>query len=104
MRTLDTIALILLIIGGLNWGLVGAFQFDLVATLFGEGSALSRLVYVLAKRERRPLPRLRAHDAAGPRAPPRSRRSSAPVARIPRAGANPARSSSSPPSPSSSSS
>ena len=47
MRTLDTIALILLIIGGLNWGLVGAFQFDLVATLFGEGSALSRLVYVL---------------------------------------------------------
>lgn len=47
MRTLDTIALILLIIGGLNWGLVGAFQFDLVASLFGEGSGLSRLVYVL---------------------------------------------------------
>lgn len=47
MRTLETIALVLLIIGGLNWGLVGAFQFDLVATLFGEASALSRLVYVL---------------------------------------------------------
>ncbi len=47
MRTLDTVALILLIIGGLNWGLVGAFQIDLVATLFGEASALSRLVYVL---------------------------------------------------------
>ena len=47
MRALDTIALVLLIVGGLNWGLVGAFQFDLVATLFGEMSALSRLVYVL---------------------------------------------------------
>ncbi len=47
MRALDSIALILLIVGGLNWGLVGAFQFDLVATLFGEGAALSRLVYVL---------------------------------------------------------
>ncbi|MGE5926541.1 MAG: DUF378 domain-containing protein [Gemmatimonadota bacterium] len=47
MRALDSIALILLIVGGLNWGLVGAFQFDLVATLFGEGSGLSRLVYVL---------------------------------------------------------
>ncbi len=47
MRALDTTALVLLIVGGLNWGLVGAFQFDLVATLFGEGSALSRLVYVL---------------------------------------------------------
>ena len=47
MRALDTIALILLIVGGLNWGLVGAFQFDLVATLFGEMSGLSRLVYVL---------------------------------------------------------
>ena len=47
MRALDTIALVLLIVGGLNWGLVGAFQFDLVASLFGEMSALSRLVYVL---------------------------------------------------------
>jgi uncharacterized membrane protein YuzA (DUF378 family) len=47
MRALDSIALILVIVGGLNWGLVGAFQFDLVATLFGEGSGLSRLVYVL---------------------------------------------------------
>ncbi|HLS48207.1 MAG TPA: DUF378 domain-containing protein, partial [Gemmatimonadales bacterium] len=37
----------LLIIGGLNWGLVGAFGFDLVATLFGEMSAISRIVYVL---------------------------------------------------------
>ena len=38
---------ILVIVGGLNWGLVGAFDFDLVAALFGDGSALSRIVYVL---------------------------------------------------------
>jgi uncharacterized membrane protein YuzA (DUF378 family) len=34
-------------VGGLNWGLVGLFDFDLVATLFGEMSALSRIVYTL---------------------------------------------------------
>ena len=44
---LDWIALILLIVGGLNWGLVGLFDFDLVAALFGEMSALSRVVYIL---------------------------------------------------------
>ncbi len=38
---------ILLIVGGLNWGLVGLLDFDLVATLFGEMSLLSRMVYVL---------------------------------------------------------
>jgi uncharacterized protein len=37
----------LLIVGGLNWGLVGLFSFDLVAAIFGEMSALSRIVYVL---------------------------------------------------------
>lgn len=47
MRALDTITGVLLIVGGLNWGLVGAFDFDLVAGLFGEMSPLSRLVYVL---------------------------------------------------------
>lgn len=47
MNALDWIALILLIVGGLNWGLVGAFNFDLVATLFGQGSGLSRIVYIL---------------------------------------------------------
>jgi len=47
MKALNLITLILLIVGGLNWGLVGAFEFDLVAAVFGEGSALSRLVYVL---------------------------------------------------------
>ncbi|MFO7598153.1 MAG: DUF378 domain-containing protein [Desulfocurvibacter africanus] len=47
MRTLDVITTILLIIGGLNWGLVGLFEFDLVAALFGTLSWFSRLVYVL---------------------------------------------------------
>ncbi|WP_027366280.1 DUF378 domain-containing protein [Desulfocurvibacter africanus] len=47
MRTLDVITTILLIIGGLNWGLVGLFEFDLVAALFGTMSLFSRLVYVL---------------------------------------------------------
>ena len=45
---MDTIALILSIIGGLNWGLVGLFEFDLVAWLFGGQTALlSRIVYIL---------------------------------------------------------
>lgn len=44
----DKIALILLIIGGVNWGLVGIFEFDLVAWLFGGQTAiLSRIVYIL---------------------------------------------------------
>ena len=45
---LDRIALILLIIGGINWGLIGIFQFDLVAFLFGgTGAIISRIVYTL---------------------------------------------------------
>ena len=47
MRALDKITLVLLIVGGLNWLLVGAADFDLVAALFGEMSLLSRLVYIL---------------------------------------------------------
>jgi len=47
MRVLNTIALILLIVGGLNWGLVGLLNFDLVAAIFGEMSVLSRAVYAL---------------------------------------------------------
>ena len=44
----DKLALILLIVGGVNWGLVGIFQFDLVAWLFGGvDSLLSRAVYIL---------------------------------------------------------
>ena len=47
MRIINIVTLILVIIGGLNWGLVGLFDFDLVATLFGEMSPLSRIVYIL---------------------------------------------------------
>jgi len=47
MKTVSWIAIILLIIGGLNWGLVGLFSFDLVAAIFGAMSMLSRIVYVL---------------------------------------------------------
>jgi uncharacterized membrane protein YuzA (DUF378 family) len=47
MKTLDIIAAILLVIGGLNWGLVGTANFDLVAALFGAGSILAKLVYTL---------------------------------------------------------
>ncbi len=48
MKILDRIALFLLIVGGVNWGLVGIFGFDLVAYLFG-GSAgfISRIIYTL---------------------------------------------------------
>lgn len=48
MNALDTIAMILLIVGGLNWLLVGLFEFDLVATIFGgQEELLSKIVYVL---------------------------------------------------------
>jgi uncharacterized membrane protein YuzA (DUF378 family) len=47
MNALDWIAMVLLIVGGLNWGLVGLADFNLVAALFGDGSALSRIVYIL---------------------------------------------------------
>lgn len=47
MRIVNIVTLILVIVGGLNWGLVGLFDFDLVATLFGEMSPLSRIVYIL---------------------------------------------------------
>jgi uncharacterized protein len=47
MKAINLITLVLVIVGGINWGLVGAFGFDLVAALFGAGSALARLVYVL---------------------------------------------------------
>jgi uncharacterized membrane protein YuzA (DUF378 family) len=47
MKLLNLTTLILLIVGGLNWGLVGLFDFDLVAALFGEGSMLARIVYSL---------------------------------------------------------
>ena len=47
MKALNILTLILVIVGGVNWGLVGFLGFDLVAALFGAGSMLSRLVYIL---------------------------------------------------------
>ncbi len=47
MYVLRTIAIVLLIIGGLNWGLVGLFDFDLVAALFGARTSVTRAVYIL---------------------------------------------------------
>jgi len=47
MKILDTIALILVVIGGINWGLIGFFQFNLVGSLFGNVSMLTRIIYSL---------------------------------------------------------
>ena len=47
MKTIDYIALTLVIIGAINWGLVGFFGLDLVAFLFGSMSVLSRIIYAV---------------------------------------------------------
>lgn len=47
MKIIDKIALILIIIGAINWGLIALFNFDLVAAIFGEMTLLSRIVYGL---------------------------------------------------------
>jgi len=47
MKAVSTIGLALVVIGGLNWGLVGAFDFNLVTAIFGDGSIMSRTVFVL---------------------------------------------------------
>ena len=48
IKILDRIALFLLIVGGINWGLVGIFKFDLVADLFGGSAAIvSRIIYIV---------------------------------------------------------
>ena len=47
MKWLDNTALVIVIIGAVNWLLVGIFQFDLVAFLFGNLSWLSRIIYTL---------------------------------------------------------
>lgn len=47
MKIIDNIALVLIIIGALNWGLVGLFNFNLVDTIFGTMSIISRIVYIL---------------------------------------------------------
>jgi uncharacterized membrane protein YuzA (DUF378 family) len=47
MTGIDYAAMVLMIIGGLNWAMVGLFDVDVVATLFGPGSPASRVVYVV---------------------------------------------------------
>jgi len=47
IKLLNTIALSLLVVGGLNWGLVGLFNIDLVAKLFGAGTMISQIIYIL---------------------------------------------------------
>lgn len=47
LSVIDWIALLLTIVGALNWGLVGSFGFDLVKAIFGENSKLTRLIYIL---------------------------------------------------------
>lgn len=47
MKVIDTIALVLIIIGAINWGLVGIFNFNLVDAIFGAMSVISRIIYIL---------------------------------------------------------
>ena len=47
MKVIDTIALILIIIGAINWGLIGIFNFNLVDSIFGTMSVISRIIYTL---------------------------------------------------------
>ncbi len=47
MKVIDTIALVLIIIGAINWGLIGIFNFNLVDAIFGTMSVLSRIIYIL---------------------------------------------------------
>ena len=47
MKVIDTIALVLIIIGAINWGLIGLFNFNLVDTIFGTMSIISRIIYTL---------------------------------------------------------
>ncbi len=44
---LDRIALVLVVLGALNWGSIGLFQFDVVAWIFGPGAIVSRIIYTL---------------------------------------------------------
>ena len=47
MSTLDWVGMILVVVGGLNWGLVGLFNYNLVDSIFGIESVISRVIYVL---------------------------------------------------------
>lgn len=47
MATLQKVALVLTIVGAINWGLIGLFDFNLVAALFGDENVITRIIYVL---------------------------------------------------------
>jgi uncharacterized membrane protein YuzA (DUF378 family) len=47
MKSLDIISLVLVVIGAINWGLIGFFQFDLVGAIFGNMSTFTRIIYAL---------------------------------------------------------
>ena len=47
MKIIDKIALVLIIIGAINWGLIGIFKFNLVDAIFGTMSVISRIIYAL---------------------------------------------------------
>lgn len=47
MKVIDKIALVLIIIGAINWGLIGIFNFNLVGAIFGDMTVLSRIIYGL---------------------------------------------------------
>lgn len=47
MKTLTWIALILVVVGGINWGLVGIFQYDVITTIFGQTTVIARAVFTL---------------------------------------------------------
>lgn len=47
MRAINIVALLLILVGGLNWGLVGFFDYNLVDMIFGEGSTGARVVYAI---------------------------------------------------------
>jgi len=47
LKGLDITALVLVIIGAINWGLIGFFRFDLVSSLFGTGTAFTRIIFAL---------------------------------------------------------
>ena len=47
LNTLDIVSLVLLIIGGINWALVAMFKWDFIAAIFGEGSVLAIIIYIL---------------------------------------------------------
>lgn len=47
MKALDTTALVLVIIGAINWGLIGFFQFDLIVAIFGAMTTFGRIIYAI---------------------------------------------------------